>query len=242
MTEYSLERAIAGRENLENKLAKLQENSVIPVTDSLAKEEIIRQIEDLKEQDLENKRMEIVKRIKTPERDFASIEREMRLCQQELEEKTLYFDGLCLAKEVMEEAADEMRLHFAPELNQITGNIFQELTNGRYEKVLVSKDFNINVQSDIYLREWKYLSSGTIDQAYLSLRLAISELIAKNNSRVPLLLDDSLMQYDDERLRKTLSFLEDYAERTEELCQILLFTCHRHVTALVSEDKVIELA
>lgn len=69
--------------------------------------------------------------------------------------------------------------------------------------------------------EWKYLSSGTTDQAYLSLRLAMTELITDNGERLPLMLDDVLLQYDAERAENALEYLKKYAQNA----QILFFTC-----------------
>ena len=63
--------------------------------------------------------------------------------------------------------------------------------------------------------------SGTTDQAYLSLRLAMTELITDNGERLPLMLDDVLLQYDAERAENALEYLKKYAQNA----QILFFTC-----------------
>ena len=61
-----------------------------------------------------------------------------------------------------------------------------------------------------------YLSRGTRDQLYLALRLALSE-----DSDCPLILDDALLTFDDERTGLALDFLRELSETR----QILLFTC-----------------
>jgi DNA repair protein SbcC/Rad50 len=52
-----------------------------------------------------------------------------------------------------------------------------------------------------------------VDQAYLALRVAITELISDKNIILPIFLDDVLMQYDDDRIDATLSFACDYAKQ-----------------------------
>ena len=74
-------------------------------------------------------------------------------------------------------------------------------------------------------KELAFLSSGTIDQAYLSLRLALSELMFENSEKLPVLLDDALAQYDDLRTKTALKYLKKHSENG----QIIMFTCHRFV-------------
>ena len=66
----------------------------------------------------------------------------------------------------------------------------------------------------------EYLSIGTVEQLYLSLRLsAQAEGISKEI--LPIMLDEAFSYYDEERLRNILEFLnKEYIDR-----QILIFTC-----------------
>ena len=97
----------------------------------------------------------------------------------------------------------------------------------------ISKEFDINVsEKDKFgSREIDFLSSGTADQAYLSLRLALAKLITEENETLPILLDDTLAQYDDKRAKLALEFLGEYSNDS----QAVLFTCHNSFKAL-SED------
>ena len=79
-------------------------------------------------------------------------------------------------------------------------------------------------------REIDYLSSGAGDQAYLSLRLAVSSLMNKDES-LPILLDDSLAQYDDNRTKTAIEFLKEFSNTT----QTIMFTCHGHIKTLAEE-------
>ena len=72
------------------------------------------------------------------------------------------------------------------------------------------------------------MSEGTRDQLYLALRLAAIELHQTSHEPMPLILDDLLMTFDDDRSRAILPLLAKQAENT----QVLLFTHHRHLLDL----------
>lgn len=91
----------------------------------------------------------------------------------------------------------------------------------------MDKEYQIQVKEGIHYRPWAYLSHGTVDQAYLALRLAIAQLIRPEKGQLPLLLDDILIQYDNPRAQRTLEFLHTYGEQNQS--QILLFTCHQRM-------------
>ena len=63
------------------------------------------------------------------------------------------------------------------------------------------------------------LSTGTIDQLYLSLRLSIIKELS--DETIPIFLDESFAYYDDERLKNILKYIsEEFANQ-----QIIIFTC-----------------
>ena len=70
--------------------------------------------------------------------------------------------------------------------------------------------------------ELEQLSTGTRMQLYLALKLASLEQYLTTAPPLPLVLDDVLVEWDDERSRVALSVLAECSERV----QILLFTHH----------------
>ena len=71
-------------------------------------------------------------------------------------------------------------------------------------------------------REAELLSAGALDQLYLAVRLAICDLVLPPEKQVPIVLDDALANFDDDRCAAALRYLKKAAEKR----QILLFTCH----------------
>lgn len=146
---------------------------------------------------------------------------------ESIDEWEHYYSSLTIAKEVLQESFAEMQQSFGPLLNDKTSDIFKVTTGDKYDEVRVNKDFEIMLkqENDIMLRESDYFSTGALDQLYFSLRIAIVDLIGKENNSLPLFLDDPFVSYDDKRLSKILEFLN-------ELCtnrQIFIFTCHQKI-------------
>ena len=133
-----------------------------------------------------------------------------------------FCDSADIAIEVLKESFAELRAGYGSELEKKSAEIFSLLTNGKYRDMTISKSFGINVEEaeNPISREAEYLSSGTFDQAYLSLRLAVAGLLDQS---LPLFLDDTLAQYDDSRASSALEFLRDYAKSN----QAIMFTCHK---------------
>ena len=64
------------------------------------------------------------------------------------------------------------------------------------------------------------------------MRLAICDLVLPEEKRVPIVLDDALASFDDERCAAALRWLKEEGKRR----QILLFTCHSREAAFFDGD------
>lgn len=142
---------------------------------------------------------------------------------------------LCLdiAAAVLTESFAEVRRSYGSVLEKKAGLFFEGLTDNKYSSMSISKELDINVErKDVFgSREIDYLSSGTADQAYLSMRLALAELMQDDSDSLPIFLDDSLTQYDDSRMKTAVSFLKEYSEKT----QVIMFTCHNSIYEISKE-------
>ncbi len=149
----------------------------------------------------------------------------------ELKKKTSgqaeYCKAADIALEVLRDSFAELRRGYGSALEQKAGEIFSGITGGKYESMQISKSFDISVEKSGVFggKESAYLSSGAYDQAYLSLRFALSDLIFENTESLPILLDDALTQYDDKRAETALKYLKEYSNDG----QIIMFTCHRAI-------------
>ena len=134
------------------------------------------------------------------------------------------YEAIKLSMEKLEQANRELQTRFSPALGRRTGEIFSQLTNGAYGDVALDRDLSLSAvpAGDSQYRDLAYLSAGATDQLYLAARLAISELVLPKEKKVPLVLDDALANFDDERCRAALKWLKEAAKER----QVILFTCH----------------
>ena len=168
---------------------------------------------------------------------------DIKLQIEELEKKCAaqkeFCDSVDIALSVLNDSYAEVRKSYGSVLEKKASEIFAGLTDGKYTNMGISKSFEITVEKkDVFgVKEIDYLSSGTQDQAYLSLRLALSQLLSEDLRGLPIILDDALAQYDDTRTKQALAFLNEYAKNG----QIIMFTCHNSILDLSKDLQVNEI-
>jgi uncharacterized protein YhaN len=113
--------------------------------------------------------------------------------------------------------------------------IFREITGKRYSRILLPLDSErVKVDRDDGVRiEEDHLSRGTLEQLYLSLRLAHMDVYRRDEA-IPLMMDDVVVNFDPERALRTASALAKFAQ--ESGVQVIFFTCHPHVAAMFPDD------
>lgn len=134
------------------------------------------------------------------------------------------------AKELIEKAYEQMKKSVTPKFTQNLSDLIQKITDGKYQKVSIHEDKGliVELQNGEY-RSANLLSVGTIDQLYLSLRLAMLDEISKE--KMPIILDEAFAYFDDERLKNSLLFLIQQAKEH----QIMLFTCTKREKQILDE-------
>ena len=140
-------------------------------------------------------------------------------------------EALTLARQTLAQANTALAERFSPRLVHEASEIFSALTGGRYARVQISRQMELEAgRPDAAMRRSLFLSGGTADELYLSVRLAVCRLLLSEDA--PLLLDDALAMFDDERLRLALRLLQREAESR----QILLFTCQSREKQVLAAD------
>jgi len=111
----------------------------------------------------------------------------------------------------------------------------QRLTDGSYLRITADGD-------EAYLRvhdddgaAWRpeRLSRGTREQVFLALRLALVADLERSGVKLPIIMDDALVNFDDTRARAAARVLVEFGSQGER--QLLVLTCHAHVAALFRE-------
>lgn len=233
---------------LKGKLEELTFENEVEYTDLEKMEELRESIEHMNQNIIEVREEIISLESEVREKyrnckNTSQIENEIQEVKQKLVLQELDYEGLKLAKDTLVAAFEKMQSSFGPKVNKATQEVFERLTGGKYKEVMVSRDLNISFQDNNSQKmyDWAFLSGGTIEQVYLSLRLAISDLIIQDGKKRPLLLDDVFMQYDDKRAKDGLQFLKEYTSNKEVPIQSVLFTCHKRIIQWANEIPNVEV-
>ena len=165
--------------------------------------------------------------------DGEGIEERRWELEEQLARRTEEYDAITVAMDALCEANAALRERFSPALNQTAGEIFSSLTGGRWNSLTLGRDFSARAarESDLLPRADLALSTGTAGQLYLALRLAICRLTLSHS---PVLLDDALTAFDDERMALALETLRELGKER----QIILFSCHSREARWAEENGV----
>lgn len=130
------------------------------------------------------------------------------------------YEALTIALDTLSQARSSLQRRFAPRITQRAQEILSALTENRYHSLTMGEDFSLQAgagQEDV-LHDAIWRSDGTVDQLYLSLRLAVAEELTPE---APLVLDDALVRFDDGRMAQALKILKEMAKNKQVIC----FTC-----------------
>ena len=205
------EEAVAtARTNLEQQRAAVPVTPAAPVTPALPDDyETDHKIEQLAH-------------LKLEQESLSRILSENRRLQFEI-------DAIDLAEETLQRLSSSIKESFGVYLNVYASAMIAGMTDGKYQSMSVDDDLNIYLNTQHRLIPISQVSSGTIDQMYLALRLAAANLMQGGQCVIPLMLDDSFVNYDEDRLRNTLRWIVQSIGQ-----QMILFTCHRREAQILS--------
>lgn len=143
---------------------------------------------------------------------------------------------LRLSALLLEREIERYRERHQGPILQRANELFPRLTLGHYRALkagFTSADEGVLlcVREDGKEVAVEGLSDGTRDQLYLALRLASLERYLRHNPAMPIVLDDILIHFDDERARAALAVLGELAENA----QVLFFTHHARIREIARE-------
>jgi uncharacterized protein YhaN len=144
-----------------------------------------------------------------------------------------------LARALLERQVARFQERHQPAMLARLSALFAALTEGRYPRVYQRLDDEgtfVAVRGDGAEVTPAAMSTGTREQLYLAVRLAYVRHYCDAAEPLPLVLDDVLVNFDAARARATLRVLAEFAATS----QVLIFTCHEHVTAMAQEVTGVE--
>lgn len=152
-------------------------------------------------------------------RSAAEIDADINKKTAEIKHYEDIMESIKTAEKYITESFYELKSRLGPRINEECSKVLSLITNGRYKRVIVDENYNMILIDDCdNTIPCDYLSTGTYDQIYFSLRMAIISLLAPE---LPIIVDDAFNQYDDLRHNLVIKYLSSLSN------QVILFTCHK---------------
>jgi DNA repair exonuclease SbcCD ATPase subunit len=155
---------------------------------------------------------------------LAKADEEVARLEEEIEHETLRMDAIKLLYDTVHQCKSEAVASVAKPVEEAATRLLQRIAGRRIGQIAIGENFRPSgvrpelVDSPVELVN---LSGGEQEQLYLSSRLALAEVLAKNERQM-VVLDDVLTATDTGRLARVMTILEESAEHL----QILILTCH----------------
>lgn len=142
---------------------------------------------------------------------------ELTKLKEQMQANDVETAAIDLAMKTIQDLSEEIYDSFGSVLNEQVSEIISRITNNKYSEVKIDDQLRVMVKSGSSFISMDYLSTGTMEQIYLALRLSIANVLIAEE--MPIIMDDVFVTYDYQRLKETLSCLGEYRNR-----QIIIFT------------------
>jgi uncharacterized protein YhaN len=139
--------------------------------------------------------------------------------------------------QLLREADRSFREEHQPDLIRRASRYLERLTGGRYTGLLIDEQSS----SDLFqivgpglpqpIALASPISTGTLEQAYLSLRLAIVDHLDEGAEKLPIFVDEAFVNWDEERRDRGLLALSELSKTR----QVFAFTCHPDTAARLEQ-------
>jgi len=162
------------------------------------------------------------------DRSLAERQLELGCTEKQLADARRSWREHAVVNRVLERIRTDYEANRQPETLEEASRYMEKLTGGEYKRIwtplandilLVENSAGESLAVDV-------LSRGTREQLYLSVRLALVANFARRGVRLPMVLDDVLVNFDIVRAQRAAEVLCEFAAGGH---QLLVFTCHEHI-------------
>ena len=152
--------------------------------------------------------------------EMVVLEEKREADKEKLEELREKESIINIAIENLMDAYEEMKTTITPKFTKNLSESIQKISSNKYNKVTINDENGMIIENNRgeYVEAIK-LSTGTIDQLYLALRLSMIDELSKEN--LPIILDESFAYSDNNRLKNMLQYLTSDLNNH----QTIIFTC-----------------
>ncbi len=185
------------------------------------KEDLVNIEEKINNCKIKIKGLEIEENTILPQLDnLVNLEERLEADKEEYKNLKRKEEVITKAIENLEEAYEEMKTTITPKFTTNLSSSIKTISNNKYNKVTINDENGMVVENSRgeYIEAGK-LSTGTIDQLYLSLRLSMIDELSKES--LPIILDETFAYFDNNRLENVIKYLNDELNNH----QAIIFTC-----------------
>ncbi|MCH8146678.1 MAG: hypothetical protein IH987_01615 [Planctomycetes bacterium] len=246
------------KRNLQTDLQRL-EQQLLSLGDGLTIDEIIQEADGVEQKELPTRLLEVenaigeldrrrsrldqaIGREETVLEDMdgnamaAEAEEKAQSLLSEIQDCVDRFVRLRLASTFLHQQIERHREQNQDPVLRRAGETFARLTLGSFANLQTDFDDRddpvlVGIRPSGEIVSVAGMSDGTLDQLYLSLRLASLEHTLEQNEPIPLIVDDVLINFDDSRAKAALEVLAEVSRKTQVIC----FTHHARLMALAEE-------
>lgn len=216
---------------------KLKESKPMEMWDSekVELEETLKTIKDKQSKLVENKTAtkETI-RLLEETGTYSEAVQQFELSKSKLQEHARKWAIHATASHLLAKTMDYYRTVKLPKVLQYASDNFRFLTKGNYIRLLdAENERTLMVQHEDGTKfEPKELSQATVEQLYISIRVAVAQ-VWSDEQKLPFLMDDSFVNFDHHRTNLGIELINRLALQGY---QFLFFTCHQHIKEKMATD------
>ena len=206
---------------------KMDREKLLQIINSIDIEPQLKNVEtQINNEKIKLKGLEIEENTVIPQIDaMVELEETLQAKKEEYNNLKNQEDIINITIENLEQAYEEMKTTITPKFTENLSKNIEEISNGKYSKVTINDESGMVVENNRgeYINA-NNLSTGTIDQLYLSLRLSMIEDLSKES--LPIILDETFAYFDNTRLENAIKYLIKLTQGENiKNHQVIIFTC-----------------
>ncbi len=173
--------------------------------------------------------------------NLSEVDSELLHINDEIVNQKKKYDKLLLMHHIVSKTDEVYRKENQPEVFEKAGSYLKLITDNKYDKleaieIKEKKDskreiYLSNNNEKLHVNE--SFSTGTLNQIYLSLRLALIDQLDSGGNNLPICFDELLINWDMKRLENTLKIIDEISKRR----QVFIFTCHEWFTEAIRKNS-----
>ena len=169
----------------------------------------------------------------TSEEESSKLRARRNTLVEQLHEHAQEWSRLTIAEALLEKTRQKFEQERQPSVVQHAQEFFSRVTDKRYNRLFapLGKETITVVDGSGASKQPEELSRGTREQLYLALRFGLIREFGEHAERLPVVVDEALVNFDPGRARLAA---EAFAELSETN-QVLVFTCHPSTAEMFAE-------